>query len=273
MDSVKLKLAPVIIYIVMGVSGIYLCLKYSLILQMYFTIATFSIVVAIFIFAMLRLKNNNIEARKLFLLGTLTVTSIFYWSAYRMQDNFILYFIQQHVDRFIYGFNIPSPTLLGINPLFILLFGPLCGRLWMSDKMQNINNPILKTAISLLFLGLGFGVLALGAYAGLPTSMIWVVLFLILLSCSELILGPTTFSMVGQLANKKDQLLMLGLVKGGMSSAGVISAILAVKGNHYLNQESHLTHSYSNIYVLIFLVLIIVSIVTFSYTRLYYKWN
>ena len=271
-DSIATQYAPVIIYSVLFVAVLWLCLYFAVQLELPFSLSCFAIIIALFVIAFIRWRANPVTGKKLFLLAMLVAISIFYWAAYRLQDNFILNFIQQHVTRTLWGHTIPAPSILAINPLFILIAGPLL--VWFYGKQtQHPSNPVSKVGISLFLLGVGFGLLMLAAHAHLPANLLWVIGFLLLLSGAEVILGPTSFSMINQLADERDQLLMFGLVRGGLAVASVLAGQIAIMANNHLVTQHHVHTAYSHVYCIIAIVLCAIGLPTWSARRIFYRWN
>jgi len=101
-----------------------------------------------------------------------------------------------------------------LNSLFIILFAPVFAKFW--EKRWNPSAPV-KFALGMIFLGLGFGFLALGAQgivSGQPfdkVSMIWLVFAFLFHTWGELCISPVGLSFVSKLSPKKLVGLMFGI--------------------------------------------------------------
>lgn len=69
---------------------------------------------------------------KILLIVLLSFFSIFFWMAFEQMGSSLNLFALRNTDRSILGVEIPASVLQSINPLFILLFGPLVSILWTS---------------------------------------------------------------------------------------------------------------------------------------------
>ncbi|MGM0636205.1 MAG: peptide MFS transporter [Bacteroidota bacterium] len=113
-----------------------------------------------------------------------------------------------------------------LNSLFIIVFAPLFSKIW--ESRYNPSGPV-KFAFGLILLGLGFGLLAYGAF-GIPqgaktaqVSMIWLVLAYLLHTLGELCLSPVGLSYVSKLSPKK----LVGLMFGIWFFANFVANVLA----------------------------------------------
>ena len=210
---------------------------------------------------------NKENGRNLLLLGFLTLSSIIYWTIYKLQDEFLLYYFQNHVARIVDGITIPSPTLLSINPITILLFGALINWFWIKTG-DKYNTPLNKVVAGLLLLSIAFIPLIWGTSLGVPVGLGWVIMFLIVLSLSELVFGPGTMSMVGQLSEEKYQGIMLGVVQLSTSLASIFAAQFSiVLQQKYLNNMKTLQIGYIHAFLWVVGVLIIGALITIVIKR------
>lgn len=121
---------------------------------------------------------------------------------------------------------IPASWFGVLNSLFIILFAPLFSKIW--ESRFNPSAPI-KFAIGLILLGLGFGVLAIGA-APIETgaksaevSLIWLVLAYLMHTLGELSLSPVGLSYVSKLSPQRLVGLMFGVWFGATALANYIA--------------------------------------------------
>lgn len=202
-------------------------------------------------------RHNKTAAKKLYVLGLLTLATVVYWTIYRMQDGLLINFFQYHVNRVFNNYLIPAPTLLGIDPFVILLVSPLVSIFWMKFGAR-YNTPHNKVFLGLALFGFSFLFLIIGVKLALPMSLVFAIVFLVLLALSEVILGPGTISMVGQLADEKYHAILLGMVQLsttlGSIFSGQISVLLSSK---FLLQAKSLQHGYMSIFIILAISLIL----------------
>lgn len=157
-------------------------------------------------------KNGN---ERVFLILLLSFFSIFFWMSFEQMGSSLNLFALRNTDRTIFGFDVPASLLQSVNPLFILLFGPLVSTLWTSLAIRGKNpNPILKFVISLILLGVGFSVMVVAAKLaeGGALVSIWFLVFVYFWNTiSELCLSPVGLSFVSKTAPVRKTSLLMGI--------------------------------------------------------------
>ncbi|MCW7481965.1 peptide MFS transporter [Leptospira kanakyensis] len=152
---------------------------------------------------------------KILLIVLLSFFSIFFWMAFEQMGSSLNLFALRNTDRFLFGFEVPASVLQSINPLFILIFGPLISILWSSLARRNQNpNPVMKFVLSLILLGIGFLVMVVAAkYAetGIAVSILFLVFVYFWNTLSELCLSPVGLSFVSFMAPAKYASLLMGI--------------------------------------------------------------
>jgi len=122
---------------------------------------------------------------------------------------------------------IPAATFQSVNPACILLFGLVFASLWSYLGAHNSEpSTTVKFAIALVQLGLGFGVLVLGAQYATDRGMIsmnWLVLCYMIHTTGELCLSPVGLAMITQLTPAK----LVSTMMGGWFLATAFSQYLA----------------------------------------------
>jgi len=116
-----------------------------------------------------------------------------------------------------------------LNPVFIISLAPLYSKVWQRYKLSAAQ----KFFIGFLFLGSGFGMLALGAStipAGAKTaavSMVWLILAYLLHTMGELAISPVGLSYVSKLAALRMTGFMFGIWYIFTGLANKLSGIMA----------------------------------------------
>jgi POT family proton-dependent oligopeptide transporter len=127
-----------------------------------------------------------------------------FWAGYEQAGSTMNLFADQHTDRLVHGFEIPTSWFQSVSPLGILIFGPMFAALWRRLADRGMDPPTaFKMAAGLLLLALGFQVLALGgarADSGALVSPWWLVLSFTLHVWGELCLSPVGLSFVTRTA-------------------------------------------------------------------------
>lgn len=171
------------------------------------------------------------DMAKLILIGLLSFFSIFFWMAFEQMGSSLNLFALRHTNRDFFGLEIPASLLQSLNPLMILVFGPMISGLWMSLAKSNQNpNPILKFVMSLFLLGIGFLVMVFAANqaeTGVSVSILFLVSVYFWNTLSELCLSPVGLSFVSKMAPVRYASLLMGIwflsTAFGHYAAGILS--------------------------------------------------
>ncbi|MEO8779372.1 MAG: oligopeptide:H+ symporter, partial [Rhodanobacter sp.] len=156
-----------------------------------------------------RIERNHMWAFLLLALGSLA-----FWSLYLMAPNGVQLFAVNNVDLHVWGITIAPQWILNINTVVIVVGGPLLASVFshLRRKGWNIDIP-LQFSISLLLMGLGFLALPLGisqANAIGRSAFVWLFSSYVLQSIGELLISPIGYAMIGKLAPRKYQGIMMG---------------------------------------------------------------
>ncbi|WP_109301591.1 peptide MFS transporter [Aquimarina sp. AU474] len=135
---------------------------------------------------------------------------------------------------------IPASWFLILNSLFIITLAPLFSKVWESKYNPSAT---IKFALGMIFLGIGFGMLAWGA-ATIPqgaktasVSLVWLVIAYLLHTMGELCLSPVGLSYVSKLVPAKKIGLMFGVwylaIAIGNKLAGFVGGYIDVIVDKY----------------------------------------
>lgn len=156
-----------------------------------------------------RRERNNMSAYIL-----LTIGSLVFWTLYQMVPMGLQLFAVNNVDRMVWGIEVAPQWIQNINSFVIMFGGPLMALLF--DKLRakgwNIDIPRQFSA-ALILIGLGFLVLPLGIMLAPNTGMVafkWIFTSYILQSIGELLISPIGYAMIGKIAPRQYQGVMMG---------------------------------------------------------------
>jgi POT family proton-dependent oligopeptide transporter len=144
----------------------------------------------------------------------LTLGSLVFWSLYQMAPNGLQLFAVNNVDLHVWGIAVAPQWVQNINTVVIVIGGPLMAmgftrlraRGWTIDIPQQF-------AVALLLMGLGFLALPVGiglADAAGRSAFFWLFLSYVLQSVGELLISPIGYAMIGKLAPRRYQGIMMG---------------------------------------------------------------
>jgi POT family proton-dependent oligopeptide transporter len=150
----------------------------------------------------------------------LTFFSVFFWAFFEQAGTSLTFFAEEStrlpvIRIFGWSIKVQSTFFQAINPLFILLLGPLFTLLWAKLGRREPSIPS-KFGWGLLAQGVAFAVMAVGAAVylgggGAAVSMMWLVVLYFFCSVGELCLSPIGMSMVTKLAPARFMGLFMGV--------------------------------------------------------------
>lgn len=144
----------------------------------------------------------------------LTIGSLVFWALYQMAPSGLQLFAVNNVDRKVWGVEVQPQWIQNINTVVIVVGGPLMSALFgkLRTRGWKIEIPA-QFAASLILMGLGFLALPLGIAMANTKGMAafsWLLLSYVLQSIGELLISPVGYAMIGKLAPRQHQGLMMG---------------------------------------------------------------
>ncbi|RED16083.1 peptide MFS transporter [Parasphingopyxis lamellibrachiae] len=162
--------------------------------------------------------------------------SILFWALFEQAGSSLNLFTDRHVDRTIFGAEVPASVFQSINAIYIVLLGPVFAMLWMWLARRNLEpSAPAKFGLGVIQLGLGFLVLVAGAsMGGGLTPVIFIFLIYLLHTTGELCLSPVGLSAMNRLAPAHMASLIMGTwffaSATGNFAAGLIASATGAEG-------------------------------------------
>jgi POT family proton-dependent oligopeptide transporter len=164
----------------------------------------------------------------------LTTGSLAFWSLYQMAPSGLMLFAVHNVNLMVGKVQIQPQWIQNINTVCIVLGGPLLASLFTRVRARGWRIDIPKQfATSLLLMALGFLILPLGIkLAGIDgkSAFAWLFMSYVLQSVGELLISPIGYAMIGKLAPRQYQGVMMGswMLMTGLASlfAGDFSGMI-----------------------------------------------
>jgi POT family proton-dependent oligopeptide transporter len=155
------------------------------------------------------------EKKKVGVIAILFSFTALFWSGFEQAGSTLNLFAERFTDRSVWGFEIPTGYFQSVNSLFIILFAPFFGAMWiwLGRRKLEPSSP-LKFAFGLLFLGIGFLVMyfaAKVAASGELAAPTWLILTYLFHTLGELSLSPVGLSLTTKLAPKKYAGQLMGM--------------------------------------------------------------
>jgi len=152
------------------------------------------------------------DLKKIIYIGVLSLFVIFFWVGFEQAGGSLTLFANNSVNRNLLGFIIPASFFQSINPLIIILIGPMIANFWLRvDRSKNSISTPQKMGLGLLLLAGGFFLITLvNNSSDSAISLWWLVGVYFLHTLGELCLSPIGLSMVSKVSPKKIASLMMG---------------------------------------------------------------
>ncbi|QCO37600.1 peptide MFS transporter [Leptospira interrogans] len=155
------------------------------------------------------------EKQKLAVIFIFTLFVIIFWAAFEQIGSSINLFIDRHVNRNLFGYDIPTPFFQSLNPLLILIFAPIIASFWTTLAKNNWKpDTSTRFATGFFILALGFLVLTLVTLdfrPGHKISAVWLLLMVLCITVGELFTSPGGLALVTKLSPKQLGGFMMGV--------------------------------------------------------------
>lgn len=154
-------------------------------------------------------ERNNMWAYLVLALGSLV-----FWALYQMAPAGLQLFAVANVDRHVWGIEIAPQWIQNINTVVIVAGGPLMSALFVRLRARGWDIDIPRQfAAALLLMGFGFLALPAGIAFADERGMVafsWLFASYVLQSIGELLISPIGYAMIGKLAPRRYQGIMMG---------------------------------------------------------------
>ena len=176
------------------------------------------------------------ENKKMLAALVFILLSVLFWAFFEQSGGSLSLFAKDNLHMDLFFFNIdPNVVNNSSNSLFIVLFSPLIGLLWLWMKKKKIEpNYFVKFGMAFLFLGGAFYVFYANRFfadASGKTSLIVFTGAYFVITIAELFLSPIGLSLMTKLSPKKLWGVMMGLwflaSAYGQYVAGILGAGMA----------------------------------------------
>jgi POT family proton-dependent oligopeptide transporter len=157
--------------------------------------------------------------------------SVLFWAGYEQTGSSLNLFAERYTDRQLFGWEIPASWFQSLNPVFIVVFGPLFSSLWvLLARRRREPSTTLKFILGLLGIAAGFVVMAAASrlvVAGQLVGMGWLSATYLLHTWGELCLSPVGLSAVTKLVPPRFVSQCLGVWFVSLSAGNLIAGRIA----------------------------------------------
>lgn len=220
----KTKLSVIIV-------SILLCVICSVILFYSYLFTKLIIIVGILVFVYfikLVFKLDSQNQRNMLLLMIITFFMMLFFSLEMQLGSLFNLFTSRNVDTTIFGYAIPAASLQSLNPLSIMLLGPLIapvfGRLGNRFSIMRLGGGIVAMILSLLTLYVG----CLNADAQSMVSIRYLILSMFVMGVGELFIAPLVHDLYTRLSPVALQGFMMGLLMLSLSFSNLAGNLIAI---------------------------------------------
>jgi POT family proton-dependent oligopeptide transporter len=167
------------------------------------------------------------ETKRVVMIFILFLGAALFWSGFDQGGSSFNIFAKEYTDRIILGWEYPASWLQIINPLFVVILSPFMSYLWiyLGKRMLDPSLPF-KFGLGLIFMAMGFLVIAMGAQVALSQELAgaqWLLITYLLHTIGELTLSPIGLAAISSLSPKK----YIGQMMGVWFLASSLGAIIA----------------------------------------------
>jgi proton-dependent oligopeptide transporter, POT family len=188
------------------------------------------IIVGIAAFTFLRLFLFNdltgVEKKRIGVVAVLFVAAVAFFAGLEQAGSSLNLFADQYTNRMVGAYEMPASWFQAVNPLFIVLLGPVAAGVWIALSKRGHDLSLgMKFASGLLLLGAGYVIIALGAERAVagPVGPSWLLLMYLLHTLGEFCVSPVGLSSITKLAPAR----MVGQIMGLWFMATALGNLLA----------------------------------------------
>jgi len=219
-------------------------------------------------------KFTRQEREKLIAALIFIVFSVFFWAFFEQAGGSLSLFARYNMTHKVLGFNMdPNEINNSANSVFVILFSPLFGLLWLWLNKKKIEpNTIIKFGLGFLFVSLAFYVFyATRFFANMQTGMTSLDIFTLaylVITIGELCLSPIGLSLMTKLAPQKLHGMMMGMwflaSAYGQYVAGIFGADMSVtkQGATLTDKLMAYTEGYKQLHIYAFIAGILLIILS-----------
>ncbi|WP_299760590.1 peptide MFS transporter [uncultured Pontibacter sp.] len=157
-----------------------------------------------------------------------------FWASFEQAGGLMNLFAQQYTDRVVFGWEIPTAWLQGLNSFFILTLGGIVAAIWVALAKRGKNLPsIFKMGLGTSILGIGFIFMVFASLqrtssADGLSSLHWLVFAYMFHTIGELALSPVSLSFITKVAPKRIVASMMGLYFAVTGLANKLASLIGI---------------------------------------------
>jgi POT family proton-dependent oligopeptide transporter len=154
------------------------------------------------------------ERNKMWAYLILSLGSLVFWALYQMAPSGLQVFAVHNVDRHVWGIEVAPQWIQNINTVVIVVGGPTMAALFGRLRARGWKIDVPKQfAAALILMGMGFLALPVGIHFADDRGLVgfaWLFISYVFQSIGELLISPVGYAMIGKLAPRRYQGIMMG---------------------------------------------------------------
>lgn len=179
-----------------------------------------------------------VEKQRITVIFILTFFVIFFWAGFEQAGSSLTIYTDKYIDRSLFGWTIPTTYFQSVNPLFIVLLGPVFAWFWTSGVGRKLTTPV-KMSLGMILLGIGFLFMYFATFRVVveghgdtevirhKASLAFLVFTYLFHTIGELCLSPVGLSVVTKLAPLKLASMLMGVWMLSSFAANIIGGFIA----------------------------------------------
>ncbi|MCB9308602.1 MAG: peptide MFS transporter [Lewinellaceae bacterium] len=216
LDISKRRMKEIMVYLgsIISIPLIYIMIKNTDYTD-YFMYSVGPVALIYFLYETFKISNPNTR-QKLFAALIFIVFSIVFWAFFEQSGGSLSLFAEKNLDFNLLGFHMdPNVVNNTSNALFVILFSPLIGLLWIWLSKRKLEpNTVLKFGFGFIFLAAAFYVFYATRFFATPEGITSLNVFTaayLVITLAELFLSPIGLSIITKLSPKHLGGMMMGL--------------------------------------------------------------
>jgi len=169
---------------------------------------------------------TSLEKSRLMVVCIWSVLIIAFFMAFEQAGGLLSVYAEEYTRRTFFGFEIGAAQFQSLNPLFIVLIGPVMSIIW--GKLGNLSLTI-KFAFGFFLSAIAFGCMMLAAreyQATGSSSALWLVIFNLLITIGELCITPVLWSSVSKITPTRYLSFMMAVTLGCVGVGGYLAGFV-----------------------------------------------
>lgn len=196
-----------------------------------YLLSVFSLLVIGYVLVVSFFFCSPIERDRMLVLLVFQVAMTFFAVLFEQAGGSLNLFADRNVDRQLLGFEFRASQLQSIMPMTIVVLAPLFAWLWpaLARIGRDPRSPV-KYGLTMIFMGLGFGLLAWATTSSNEAAMIgvgWLIAAYILFGIADLLIVSVSYSTVTSLSLPRIVGMMMGTSMLAISAANYLAAKVA----------------------------------------------